>query len=427
MKKIFRFLTFLFMTAMIFTTPVLAESNSIKIIINGKLLDTTTISENNRTLVSINSISEELEFNVEYLEGSKIVRIKKDNKSIELEIGSTKARVDNKEVELDVKPFVKDGSVFIPLRFISESLGQEVVWDGDNKIVLVGKFRCEARVEDTFLYFNNEHRYTLSFPNSWKEEGIIETKDGNLYVYDKKSAQRFIEDGYDSFGPVFEIRCSDYPAIADSPYDGDYVLSYRDGKYIEVLFGRDFQFYPETLDSYNKIYYEAEKTLGSFSTIDEDYSIVKDNSENYKTEIQVLNDIIDRFVPENIFNTDEIHTYKKPIPNTSFLFMRIMKNEEEVLIKIETEFNSNGKLIRYHFKDYGYDLKENKLSQSEALKLANDFIKKYVHESMEVIKEPDLYPSLYEKDKHETYGHKDGSFVIVVDLEHGFIECFSYN
>lgn len=158
--------------------------------------------------------------------------------------------------------------------------------------------------------------------------------------------------------------------------------------------------------------------------IDEDYSFVEDDKGNYKDEIEVLNDIIDNYVPEGIFNKDEVFTYKKPVPDTSFLYMRIMKNGDEVLIKIESEFDNRGQLIRYHLKSYGYDLEENKLTQVEALELANDFIKRYVDENIEVINIPDLYPSLYEKDKHETYGDEDGKYIVVVDLEHGFIEYF---
>ncbi len=266
----------------------------------------------------------------------------------------------------------------------------------------------------------------MSFSNSWKEKAVIETKDGILYVYDKKSFEKFKEDGIKSFGPVFEIRCSDYPIITTVPNDGDYVLYYNDGKYIEAIFGSDFQYYPETKDSYDKIFDEGQKTLGSFKVIDEDYSFVEDDKENYKKEIEILHDILDNFVPENIFNKNKVIAYKKPIPNTSFLYMKIMKDEEEVLIKIESDFDSDGKLTRYHLKNYWYDLKENKLSQSEALKLANDFVKRYIDESIEVIKKPDLYSSLYDKDKHETYGDKTGNCVVVVDLVHGFVEYFSY-
>ena len=46
---------------------------------------------------------------------------------------SNKAKADNKEVELDVKPFIKENEIFVPLRFISESLGEEISWDGRTK------------------------------------------------------------------------------------------------------------------------------------------------------------------------------------------------------------------------------------------------------------------------------------------------------
>lgn len=280
MKRMIKFFMLAFVIVVTFTIPVLAEGSSIKVFINGKLLintsiidgspeELTSILENNRTLTPINLISSELELDVEYLEDGKIVKIKRDETAIELEIGSKDARVNGKQVELDVKPLIKDNTFFVPLRFISEVLGEKVIWDGRNQIVLVGEFKDETIIKDTFLYFNNEYNYTLNFPDSWEEEAIIETKEGTLYVYDKKSAERFIEDGYESFGPVFEIRCSDYPVTASFPYEGDYVLNYNDGKYLEVLFCRDFQFYPETVDSYKKIASEAERILGSFRIIED--------------------------------------------------------------------------------------------------------------------------------------------------------------
>lgn len=428
MRKLSRYLILIFLALIIFDIPATAESNSIKVFVNGKALDddVVLVVENGRALVPIKFISEELGFDAKYIEKFGIVNIKKDDRNIEITIGSNKAKVNNKEVELDVKPFTKENMIFVPLRFISESLGEEVIWDEKNKIALVGKFPGEAKIENTFLYFNNEHSYTLNFPNSWKEEAIIKTEDGTLYVYNKKTAKKFIEDGYESFGPVFEIRWSDYPIIATLPYEGDYILSYKDGMYSEALFCRDFQFYPETKDSYMKISNEAQDVLGSFKVVDED-TFVEDDNKNYMNEIDLLHDILDNYVPGNIFKRDEIYTRKNPISNTSFLYMRNMRNGEEVLIKIEAKFDKNSKLIRYHLKNYWYNLVKNKLSQPEALELANSFIDKYVDEVIEVVKKPDLYPSLYEKEKHETYGDKDGKYVIVVDLEHGFVEYFSKN
>lgn len=425
LKKANLYLIFILMCIMIFTIPAQAESNIINVIVDGIALDIVTVLKHNRVLVPIDSISECLDLAVEFNEKDMVVNVIKDNVNIEFILNSNKVKLNEKELELDVETFMKEEEIFVPVRFLAESIGKTVQWDDKNHNIIIGVFSKKAKIEDTFLYFNEEYGYTLSFPNSWENETIIETKDGILYVYDKKSVEKFIEDGHESFDPVFEIRCSDYSTVAELPYKGNYVLYYSDGKYIEALFGRDFQFCPETLDSYTKIYNEVQKVLGSFNKIDDDNDFVEDDKNNYKREIRVLNDILDNYVPENIFIEREIFTYKVPVQNTSFLFLRNMRNEEEISIKIEAEFDKNGKLIRYHIKNYWYDLEENPISQTKALELAKDFVKRYVDEEIELIKISDLYPSLYEEDKHETYGDKDGNYIVVVDLIHGFVEYFS--
>ncbi|HEY8362969.1 MAG TPA: copper amine oxidase N-terminal domain-containing protein [Tissierellaceae bacterium] len=424
MKKACRCLGFILLFIMFFSIPIKAEDDRINVIIDGIPLDIIAISKDNRIYVPVNSISDCLNLDMNFNSNDMTVNLRHDNTNIELTLNSKRVKLNGNELELDVEPFIDGKEIFVPIRFLAESLGKKVQWDAKNHNVIIGVFSKEAKIEDTFLYFNEKYGYTLSFPNSWKDEAIIETRDGILYVYDKKSAERFIEDGYESFGPVFEIRCSDYSVVAELPYKGNYVLYYNDGKYIEALFDRDFQFYPETLDSYTKIFNEGQQVLGSFRKIDNDYTFVEDDRNNYKREIEILNDILDNHTPENIFNKNEIFTYKIPVSNTSFLFLRNMKDEDEISIKIEAEFDSNGKLIRYQLKNYWYELKENQLSQSEALKLANDFVKRYVGKEIEVMKVPDLYPSLYEEDKHETYSDKDGNYIVVVDLVHGFVEYF---
>lgn len=268
MKILSRCLILIFLAMIIFTMPVMAKSSPIKVFVNGKILyDVFPVMENSRILVPIRFISEELGFDVEYIKSSGAVKIKKDDINIEIKMDSNKAKADNKEVELDVKPFIKENEIFVPLRFISESLGEEISWDGKNKIVLVGKHKGEFNTENTFLYTNEEYGYTLNFPNAWKEEAIIETRDGVLYVYDKKSAERFKSDGVENFGPVFEIRYSDYPVIATVPYDTNYILHYENGNYIESIFVLDFQYYPDTKDSYIKLWNEGQEVLGSFKKL----------------------------------------------------------------------------------------------------------------------------------------------------------------
>lgn len=422
-NRIGKYLCFILVLVVLLSIPVYAQEKRVNIIVDGVGVDIRTILKNERTFVHIDTLGEKLDFDVEYKDNQ--IKIKKDNINISLTINSNKIMINNEELESDVNPFLQDNDIFVPLRLIAENIGKEVTWDGSNYNVLIGEFNREARVEDTFIYFNDEYGYTLSFPNSWKDEAIIETKDGILYVYDKKSAERFMEDGFENYGPVFEIRSSNYSLTAGLTYSDDYVLYYSDGKYIEALFGSDFQFYPETVDSYTKIYDEGLKVLGSFAKVNEDYDIVLDDKANYEREIAVIYDILDNYVPEDIFNRDEIFTYKKPAQNSSFFYMRNMKNENEVSIKIESEFDKEASLIRYHLKNYQHKLEERQLTQDEAIKLANSFVNRYINEDIELKKIPDLYPSLYENGKHETYGDEEGKYIVVVDLVHGFVEYFS--
>lgn len=422
-KRIGRYLSFVLTLLVLFSIPVNAQGHKVKVIVDGIGVYIETILEDGRTFVPVETLGDKLDFELEYVDDQ--IYIIKDKTKISLTINSNMVMINDQELELDVKPLLIDNNIFVPLRFVAESMGKDVRWDGSNYNVLIGEFNQEASIEDTFIYFNEEYGYTLSFPNSWKDEAVIETKDGTLYIYDKKSAERFIEDRYESYGPVFEVRLSDYSLTAGLTYSDDYVLDYSDGKYLEALFGSDFQFYPETADSYKKIYDEGLKVLGSFRKIDEDYEFVEDYRGNYEKEIEILYDILENYVPVNTFDRDEIFTYKKPLSNYSFLYMRNMIKEDEVSIKIESNFDEEANLIRYHFKSYHHELKENELTQDKALKLANGFVNRYVDEDIELKKIPNLYPSLYEEDKHETYGEEDSKCLVVVDLIHGLIEYFS--
>jgi hypothetical protein len=47
------------------------------------------------------------------------------------------AKVDGKDVKLDVAPIIKDGRTFVPIRFISEAFGADVKWDANEKKITI--------------------------------------------------------------------------------------------------------------------------------------------------------------------------------------------------------------------------------------------------------------------------------------------------
>lgn len=90
------------------------------------------ISKKNTTFVPLRYVSEELDAEVKWTKGSKQIVIIDDltGQEIVLNVGSNKAVVGGKSVTLASPVFVhKDGSTYVPLRFIAESLGAVVEVD----------------------------------------------------------------------------------------------------------------------------------------------------------------------------------------------------------------------------------------------------------------------------------------------------------
>lgn len=84
---------------------------------------------------------------------------------IELLIGKKVLSVNGEEIEMDVSPFIKDSRTFVPVRFISEALGEKVYWDSKNKVVtILGSATIKLKIE-SFNYEVNGETFTMDvFP-----------------------------------------------------------------------------------------------------------------------------------------------------------------------------------------------------------------------------------------------------------------------
>ena len=87
------------------------------------------IIKNRRTLLPIRTLIETLGGKVSWFDKENKVVIELNGHSVVLWIGKTTALVDGSKVTLDVAPEIINGRTYLPLRFISESLGMVVDWD----------------------------------------------------------------------------------------------------------------------------------------------------------------------------------------------------------------------------------------------------------------------------------------------------------
>jgi hypothetical protein len=121
------------------------ETPDVKIVIDGKTItyEDIPLSLNQRTLLPLREVLVNLgvpndDEHIRWDGEEKSVTVYKDSIKIYLKIGSNIAYVNDEPVILDTMPVgYKNQRVYIPARFVSQSLGKTVIWDGATKTVLI--------------------------------------------------------------------------------------------------------------------------------------------------------------------------------------------------------------------------------------------------------------------------------------------------
>ncbi|MDR6555070.1 copper amine oxidase N-terminal domain-containing protein [Paenibacillus qinlingensis] len=82
-----------------------------------------------------------------------------------------KLYINGKIINADLQ--IVDGSSYVPLRVVSESLGADVKWDGDKReIRIVGQ---TGQLSQT-VYENTQYGFRFTLPDSWKGYTIVTDK-----------------------------------------------------------------------------------------------------------------------------------------------------------------------------------------------------------------------------------------------------------
>ncbi|OOB79090.1 MAG: hypothetical protein BEN19_08180 [Epulopiscium sp. Nuni2H_MBin003] len=143
MKKIFAIFF-----ALGISTTAYAMDNSIEgtyeqkeaiLFIDGEVFDHDIIIKEDRSLVPMRFITEELGATVGWNNDTKVATIVKNDNIIRLEIGDYKAIVNGDEVELDYPTILYNDLTYVPLRFIAENFNADIhysqPWVDDYSII----------------------------------------------------------------------------------------------------------------------------------------------------------------------------------------------------------------------------------------------------------------------------------------------------
>jgi len=110
---------------------------------NPKKIDAKPYISNGRTFVPLRIIAEGFGAEVIWVPETKGINITLGERVISMQIGSTKAIINNKVVNLDAPPEIKDGRTFVPIRFVSEALGATVDWNEKTRTVMITRLYLE--------------------------------------------------------------------------------------------------------------------------------------------------------------------------------------------------------------------------------------------------------------------------------------------
>lgn len=188
-KKIL-FLTIVLM--MSFIMPAMASKTTIPIIIDGKEIrsDVSPILVQNRTMVPVRVIAENIGALVTWQNPNVIIR--KNQSELKLTLNSKIAyKNGNKLSDLDVVPFLKDNRTMLPLRFVAEALNLDVEYK--NGKVFVDSVKMVDLTEKDIIYRDESIVFAVkdSIPyitSKWifESSGMTEAFADTIYVTQKQ-------------------------------------------------------------------------------------------------------------------------------------------------------------------------------------------------------------------------------------------------
>ncbi|MBP9019864.1 MAG: copper amine oxidase N-terminal domain-containing protein [Bacteroidales bacterium] len=125
-------------------TVIILQIGNSTFTVNGstRTLDSPSVIKNNRTLLPIRAVVEALDGTVGWDPAERKVTVSLGSTTLELWIGQSIAKVNGIDTPIDsanskVVPEIINGRTMLPLRFVTESLGCDVQWDGTTKTITI--------------------------------------------------------------------------------------------------------------------------------------------------------------------------------------------------------------------------------------------------------------------------------------------------
>lgn len=112
---------------------------------------------NNRTLVPLRFVGEAFGCIINWDNNTQTAQLVMESHVIQVAIGKTKAFINGNETQLQVPAQLISGRTYVPLRFIGESLGADINWDGNEQKITI----------NMKAYSNEKYKFRVIMPSGW--------------------------------------------------------------------------------------------------------------------------------------------------------------------------------------------------------------------------------------------------------------------
>lgn len=132
-------MTFVLIPALLMTSASAQAATDITVQINGHKFDSDVAPQikQDRLLLPMRLIFEALGAQVNWDAGNRTVTANKGDSTIILAVGSPFAKVNGVVITLDTPAIIEQNRTLVPVRFVAESMGSHVQWDGPARTVFI--------------------------------------------------------------------------------------------------------------------------------------------------------------------------------------------------------------------------------------------------------------------------------------------------
>jgi len=295
------------------------ESDEIGLIINGQKIECDVSPEiiNGRTLVPARVIFDSFGAEVFWNDSLRQVVVSTSASVIIFNIGSKIAYVNGVAFNIDVAPVIMNGRTLIPVRFISERMGYDVVWNGTDRTVNITSSKVIVRDE---VYDKIENEKTDNEDNNNYDESSkdIRTQLRQLTVTNNDDTC-YVKVSFSQKVIPNEMRLSSPDRIVldfenVNQICKDEKIDFEDSDIIQVRWAYHDDYTRLVIETNQKLDYTLKYTSTSCTVVIEKENVDKPVSDNKTEQPSGDEDVTDKeIIDKDVIFTPPILDSKAPI------------------------------------------------------------------------------------------------------------------